>query len=368
MIEKGVGTMESNILLDLKNVNKVFGENHVLKNINLQIERGKFITFLGPSGCGKTTLLRSIAGFYTVDEGEVWIDGKLVNDLPPYKRGTPMVFQEYALFPHMTVFDNIAYGLDIKKRPEAEVQQRVKDVMAQVKLTGLEERYPHEMSGGQQQRVAMARALVMNSPIILLDEPLSNLDAKLREEVRVELRTIQQELGLTVIYVTHDQLEALSMSDQIVVFNKGAIDQYGTPHEIYYEPRTRYVADFIGTTNFIDAVVMENKEGKATVRYGQAGATVTISTEEQLTNGEEVVLSVRPESLRLNQPEVGEFNVFGAVKSSMFLGEKERYFLADQSGKEWIVDAYDIGQKTFEGQVQMSAAADKVHIIKKVTV
>lgn len=359
--------MESNILLDLKNVNKVFGNNHVLKNINLQIERGKFITFLGPSGCGKTTLLRSIAGFYTVDEGEVWIDGKLVNDLPPYKRGTPMVFQEYALFPHMTVFDNIAYGLDIKKRPEDEVQQRVKDVMAQVKLTGLEERYPHEMSGGQQQRVAMARALVMNSPIILLDEPLSNLDAKLREEVRVELRAIQRELGLTVIYVTHDQLEALSMSDQIVVFNKGAIDQYGTPHEIYYKPRTQYVADFIGTTNFIDATVIQTKEGKATVRYGQAGDTVTIATNEKLTEGEEVLLSVRPESLRLNQPEVGEFNVFGVVKSSMFLGEKERYFLTGHSGDEWIVDAYDIGQKTFEGQVQMSAAADRIHIIKKST-
>ncbi|KHF35583.1 Spermidine/putrescine import ATP-binding protein PotA [Paenibacillus sp. P1XP2] len=252
--------MESQVLLDLKDVNKVFGQNHVLKHINLQIERGKFITFLGPSGCGKTTLLRSIAGFYTVDQGEIWIDGKMVNDLPPYKRGTPMVFQEYALFPHMTVFDNVAYGLDMQKRPEAEVQQRVQAALAQVKLTGLEHRYPHEMSGGQQQRVAMARALVMNSPIILLDEPLSNLDAKLREEVRVELRNIQQELGLTVIYVTHDQLEALSMSDYIVVFNKGKIDQYGTPHEIYYKPRTRYVADFIGTTNFIEAVV-ERQEG-----------------------------------------------------------------------------------------------------------
>ncbi|GGH31533.1 ABC transporter ATP-binding protein [Paenibacillus segetis] len=358
--------MDSKVLLDLKNVNKVFGNNHVLKNINLQIERGKFITFLGPSGCGKTTLLRSIAGFYSVDEGEVWIDGKLVNDLPPYKRGTPMVFQEYALFPHMTVFDNIAYGLDIKKTPEAEVQQRVEGAMAQVKLTGLEERYPHEMSGGQQQRVAMARALVMNSPIILLDEPLSNLDAKLREEVRVELRTIQQDLGLTVIYVTHDQLEALSMSDQIVVFNKGAIDQYGTPHEIYYEPRTQYVADFIGTTNFTEAIVVHSEGGKVTVRYGQVGDTITIASDEKFVDGEEVLLSVRPESLRLNQPEFGEFNVTGIIKSSMFLGEKERYFLVDEVGKEWIVDAYDIGQKTFEGIVPMNATADKVHIIKKV--
>lgn len=356
--------MSSQVLLDLKNVSKVFGDNHVLKQIDLQIERGKFITFLGPSGCGKTTLLRSIAGFYTIDEGEIRIDGQLVNDLPPYKRGTPMVFQEYALFPHMTVFDNVAYGLDIQKRPEAEVQDRVKTAMAKVKLTGLEERYPHEMSGGQQQRVAMARALVMNSPIILLDEPLSNLDAKLREEVRVELRSIQQELGLTVIYVTHDQLEALSMSDQIVVFNKGAIDQYGTPHEIYYKPRTSYVADFIGTTNFVDAVVRESANGKAVVEYGTSDRTASVGIDEAVTPGEKVLLSIRPESMRINAHDTDEFIVSGFVKSSMFLGEKERYFILDDNMKEWIVDAYDIGLTRFQGNVTISAADDKIHLIK----
>lgn len=359
--------MESQVLLDLKNVNKVFGNNHVLKDINLQIESGKFITFLGPSGCGKTTLLRSIAGFYTVDEGEVWIDGKLVNDLPPYKRGTPMVFQEYALFPHMTVFDNIAYGLDIQKRPEEEVEKRVKGALEQVKLTGLEGRYPHEMSGGQQQRVAMARALVMNSPIILLDEPLSNLDAKLREEVRVELRGIQQDLGLTVIYVTHDQLEALSMSDYIVVFNKGKIDQYGTPHEIYYEPRTQYVADFIGTTNFIGATVLEHNENEALVTYGQV-APIKVPSKVHINKAEEVLLSVRPESLRINQPDVEGFSITATVKYSMFLGEKERYFLEDNTGKEWIVDAYDVGHVRYTGEVTISAVANKLHLIKKTTV
>lgn len=357
--------MSSHILLDLKNVSKVFGSNHVLKQINLQIERGKFITFLGPSGCGKTTLLRSIAGFYTIDEGEIWIDGHLVNDLPPYKRGTPMVFQEYALFPHMTVFENVAYGLDIQKRPEAEIQDRVKSAMAKVKLTGLEERYPHEMSGGQQQRVAMARALVMDSPIILLDEPLSNLDAKLREEVRVELRSIQQELGLTVIYVTHDQLEALSMSDHIVVFNKGVIDQYGTPHDIYYKPRTPYVADFIGTTNFVDAVVRESANGKATVEYGTSNKrTASVTIDEAVTAGEKVLLSIRPESMRINATIADEFMVTGFVKSSMFLGEKERYFILDDDMKEWIVDAYDIGLTSYQGNVTISAADDKIHLIK----
>ncbi|KRE97717.1 spermidine/putrescine ABC transporter ATP-binding protein [Paenibacillus sp. Soil766] len=357
--------MSSHILLDLKNVSKVFGSNYVLKQINLQIERGKFITFLGPSGCGKTTLLRSIAGFYTVDEGEIWIDGRLVNDLPPYKRGTPMVFQEYALFPHMTVFDNVAYGLDIQKRPEAEIQDRVKSAMAKVKLTGLEKRYPHEMSGGQQQRVAMARALVMDSPIILLDEPLSNLDAKLREEVRVELRSIQQELGLTVIYVTHDQLEALSMSDNIVVFNKGVIDQYGTPHDIYYKPRTPYVADFIGTTNFVAAVVRESANGKATVEYGTTNKrTASVMIDEAVTAGEKVLLSIRPESMRIHATNAGEFLVSGFVKSSMFLGEKERYFILDDDMKEWIVDAYDIGLTRYQGNVTISAADDKIHLIK----
>lgn len=355
--------MESKVLLDLKNVNKVFGQNHVLKDINLQIERGKFITFLGPSGCGKTTLLRSIAGFYTVDQGEVWIDGKIVNDLPPYKRGTPMVFQEYALFPHMTVFDNVAYGLDIKKVPEAEVQQRVQAALTQVKLTGLEERYPHQMSGGQQQRVAMARALVMNSPIILLDEPLSNLDAKLREEVRVELRNIQQDLGLTVIYVTHDQLEALSMSDYIVVFNRGRIDQYGTPHDIYYKPRTRYVADFIGTTNFIEGVVERQDGNIANVVYGK-GQKVAIPTEGSWSPGEKVILSVRPESLRLNPAETLDFHMKGKVQASMFLGEKGRYYIMDDEGKEWIIDAYDIGQTSFDGEVTFAAKADKLHIIQ----
>ncbi|URN94996.1 MAG: ABC transporter ATP-binding protein [Candidatus Pristimantibacillus lignocellulolyticus] len=358
--------MASQLLLDMKNVNKVFGQNHVLKDVNLQIEKGKFITFLGPSGCGKTTLLRSIAGFYTIDSGEIIMDGKLVNDLPPYKRGTPMVFQEYALFPHMTVFNNVAYGLDVQKRPEKEIQDRVASALAQVKLTGLEERYPHEMSGGQQQRVAMARALVMNSPIILLDEPLSNLDAKLREEVRVELRTIQQELGLTVIYVTHDQLEALSMSDEIVVFNKGAIDQHGTPHEIYYKPRTQYVADFIGTTNFLPVEVISTEDGAATIKYGKGGRKIKVSTDLDVQVGDQVLLSVRPESLKIDlEPSESDFQLSANVRYSTFLGEKERYFVGIEENREWIVDAYDVGSTRYNGFITISASPSKLHLINK---
>jgi len=358
--------MSAELLLDLKNVNKIFGQNHVLRDVNLKIPKGKFITFLGPSGCGKTTLLRSIAGFYSIDSGEIWMDGKLINDLPPHKRGTPMVFQEYALFPHMTVFDNVAYGLDIQKRPEKEIQERVTEALAKVKLSGLEGRYPHEMSGGQQQRVAMARALVMNSPIMLLDEPLSNLDAKLREEVRVELRNLQQELNLTVIYVTHDQLEALSMSDEIVVFNKGVIDQHGSPHEIYYKPVTQYVADFIGTTNFMEVEVVNVDKGTATIKYGKEGKHATVPTKLDLKVSEKVLLSIRPESIKINAENAqDEFQLTADVRYTSFLGEKERYFVGIENNQEWIVDAYDIGLSGYSGVIRLSVAADKIHLIKK---
>lgn len=197
-------------VLQLKNINKYFGKSHVIKNVNLSFERGHFITFLGPSGCGKTTLLRMIAGFYEPDEGEILLNGKNVERIPPYGRNTSMVFQEYALFPHMNVFDNVSYGLKVKKVPKDEMIKRVEDALELMQLKGMEKRFPNQMSGGQQQRVAVARALVMKPDVLLLDEPLSNLDAKLRESVRVELRTIQQKMGLSVIYVTHDQSEALS--------------------------------------------------------------------------------------------------------------------------------------------------------------
>ena len=204
-------------VLQLKNINKYFGKSHVIKNVNLSFERGHFITFLGPSGCGKTTLLRMIAGFYEPDEGEILLNGKNVERIPPYGRNTSMVFQEYALFPHMNVFDNVSYGLKVKKVPKDEMIKRVEDALELMQLKGMKKRFPNQMSGGQQQRVAVARALVMKPDVLLLDEPLSNLDAKLRESVRVELRTIQQKMGLSVIYVTHDQSEALSMSDAVVV-------------------------------------------------------------------------------------------------------------------------------------------------------
>ena len=228
----------SDLVLQLKQINKYFGQSHVIKDVNIDFEKGHFVTFLGPSGCGKTTLLRMVAGFYEPDDGEILLNGKRIERIPPYSRNTAMVFQEYALFPHMNVFDNVSYGLRVKNRPKEEIERRVKEALDLMQLKGMEDRFPNQMSGGQQQRVAVARALVMNPEVLLLDEPLSNLDAKLRESVRVELRDIQKKMGLSTIYVTHDQSEALSMSDMIVVLKGGVVHQTGSPQEIYFERRS----------------------------------------------------------------------------------------------------------------------------------
>ena len=345
-------------VLQLKNINKYFGKNHVIKNVNLNFEKGHFITFLGPSGCGKTTLLRMIAGFYEPDEGEILLNGKNIEKVPPYDRNTAMVFQEYALFPHMNVFDNVSYGLRVKKKLKDEIEKRVKQALALMQLEGMEKRFPNQMSGGQQQRVAVARALVMNPEVLLLDEPLSNLDAKLRESVRVELRQIQQKMGLSTIYVTHDQSEALSMSDAIVVLKDGIVHQVGTPQEIYFEPKTAFVADFIGTTNLIS---LKGESGNQ-VAYG--GTVFTSSN--PVKEGSEYVASVRPESAGLSKnPVENQVNLKAHITNTMFLGEKVRYFLRDALDKEWIVDAFDPGRTIHQGDVYVTFPAEKAWVIAK---
>lgn len=345
-------------VLQLKNINKYFGKNHVIKNVNLNFEKGHFITFLGPSGCGKTTLLRMIAGFYEPDEGEILLNGKNIEKVPPYDRNTAMVFQEYALFPHMNVFDNVSYGLRVKKKSKDEIEKRVKQALALMQLEGMEKRFPNQMSGGQQQRVAVARALVMNPEVLLLDEPLSNLDAKLRESVRVELRQIQQKMGLSTIYVTHDQSEALSMSDSIVVLKDGIVHQVGTPQEIYFEPKTAFVADFIGTTNLIS---LKGESGNQ-VAYG--GTVFTSSN--PVKEGSEYVASVRPESAGLSKnPVENQVNLKAHITNTMFLGEKVRYFLRDALDKEWIVDAFDPGRTIHQGDVYVTFPAEKAWVIAK---
>ena len=346
----------SDLVLQLKQINKYFGRSHVIKDVNIDFEKGHFVTFLGPSGCGKTTLLRMVAGFYEPDDGEILLNGKRIERIPPYSRNTAMVFQEYALFPHMNVFDNVSYGLRVKNRPKEEIERRVKEALDLMQLKGMEDRFPNQMSGGQQQRVAVARALVMNPEVLLLDEPLSNLDAKLRESVRVELRDIQKKMGLSTIYVTHDQSEALSMSDMIVVLKGGVVHQTGSPQEIYFEPKTPFVADFIGTTNLLSVKGL----GENTVSYGND----RIPTTKSVNAGQEYCLSIRPECLKLVKEAVdGQVNVKVTIQNKMFLGEKIRYFVNDSLGKEWIIDIYDPGRTILEGEAYAAFPFQKACLI-----
>lgn len=350
----------SDLVLQLKQINKYFGRSHVIKDVNIDFEKGHFVTFLGPSGCGKTTLLRMVAGFYEPDDGEILLNGKRIERIPPYSRNTAMVFQEYALFPHMNVFDNVSYGLRVKNRPKEEIERRVKEALDLMQLKGMEDRFPNQMSGGQQQRVAVARALVMNPEVLLLDEPLSNLDAKLRESVRVELRDIQKKMGLSTIYVTHDQSEALSMSDMIVVLKGGVVHQTGSPQEIYFEPKTPFVADFIGTTNLLSVKGL----GENTVSYGND----RIPTTKSVNAGQEYCLSIRPECLKLVKEAVdGQVNVKVTIQNKMFLGEKIRYFVNDSLGKEWIIDIYDPGRTIMEGEAYAAFPFEKAWLIEDLT-
>lgn len=350
----------SDLVLQLKQINKYFGRSHVIKDVNIDFEKGHFVTFLGPSGCGKTTLLHMVAGFYEPDDGEILLNGKRIERIPPYSRNTAMVFQEYALFPHMNVFDNVSYGLRVKNRPKEEIERRVKEALDLMQLKGMEDRFPNQMSGGQQQRVAVARALVMNPEVLLLDEPLSNLDAKLRESVRVELRDIQKKMGLSTIYVTHDQSEALSMSDMIVVLKGGVVHQTGSPQEIYFEPKTPFVADFIGTTNLLSVKGL----GENTVSYGND----RIPTTKSVNAGQEYCLSIRPECLKLVKEAVdGQVNVKVTIQNKMFLGEKIRYFVNDSLGKEWIIDIYDPGRTILEGEAYAAFPFEKAWLIEDLT-
>ena len=350
----------SDLVLQLKQINKYFGRSHVIKDVNIDFEKGHFVTFLGPSGCGKTTLLRMVAGFYEPDDGEILLNGKRIERIPPYSRNTAMVFQEYALFPHMNVFDNVSYGLRVKNRPKEEIERRVKEALDLMQLKGMEDRFPNQMSGGQQQRVAVARALVMNPEVLLLDEPLSNLDAKLRESVRVELRDIQKKMGLSTIYVTHDQSEALSMSDMIVVLKGGVVHQTGSPQEIYFEPKTPFVADFIGTTNILSVKGL----GENTVSYGND----RIPTTKSVNAGQEYCLSIRPECLKLVKEAIdGQVNVKVTIQNKMFLGEKIRYFVNDSLGKEWIIDIYDPGRTILEGEAYAAFPFEKAWLIEDLT-
>ena len=293
-------TTGGDIAVKLRDVTKTFGEVHALKDATLCVRRGELMTLLGPSGCGKSTLLNLIAGFLTPDRGELEIDGHRVTDIPPYKREIGMVFQNYALFPHMSAADNVGYGLRMRRLAKREVERRVADALALVRLSGIENRRPHQLSGGQQQRVALARALVISPKVLLLDEPLSALDRSLRASMQVEIKEIQRQLGVTALFVTHDQSEALSLSDRIAVMFDGQIRQIGTPADIYRRPSDRFVASFVGDVNVLRARLGSIDQTTATISLGAQGIPVATGPLAGSKPGDPVDLFVRPEQLRLS--------------------------------------------------------------------
>ena len=327
--------------VDLIHITKCFGPLRAVDDVSLTIGEGAFFTLLGPSGCGKTTLLRTIAGFYHPDAGEIRFGERLMNQIPAHRRETGMVFQNYALFPHLSVFDNIAYGLRARKVPKAEIAERIGRMIKSVQLEGLERRAPSQLSGGQQQRVALARALVISPQILLMDEPLSNLDAKLRVSMREEIRRIQKELGITTIYVTHDQEEAMAVSDRIAILNRGRLEQIGSPFEIYYRPESRFAAEFMGSSNIIemDVTGYDEAQSRITAEIGDQ----RFSLRGERPAGGRVVLSVRPEWIRVvAEPRDWKPNLLsGTVLSSTFLGSMIRYRVSGPGEKEIVIEVHD---------------------------
>jgi iron(III) transport system ATP-binding protein/spermidine/putrescine transport system ATP-binding protein len=337
------------------------GAAAAVDDVSLEVPRASFTTLLGPSGCGKTTILRMIAGFYEPDAGDIFIGPRRVNDVPVHRRKTAMVFQDYALFPHMSVDDNVGYGLRLAGVRSDALRKRVRETLEFLGLSGLERRYPNQLSGGQQQRVALARALVMNPEVLLLDEPLSNLDAKLRVSIRAELISIQRQLEITTIYVTHDQDEALAMSDWVAVMNQGRVVQWATPWEAYYKPRTPFMADFLGSVNLIWARVVTQADGRVDVKLGDA--TVQLPMAERVRDGR-ALLAIRPETLSFGGTDApGGVSLSGEIIRRTFLGHLMRYTV--RIGElDWLVDQSDPGSaRLAEGQVEVMVNPRRVHII-----
>ena len=341
------------VIIDLKNISVSFDNQKILNNINLYIRDGEFITLLGPSGCGKTTTLRIIAGFLQQDSGDVIFEGKNINGVPAYKRQVNTIFQRYALFPHLNVYENIAFGLRLKKMKEKDIQQKVKEMLALVNLSGFGSRKIDSLSGGQQQRVAIARALAVEPRVVLLDEPLGALDLKLRKDMQVELKNIQQKLGITFIYVTHDQEEALSMSDTVVVMNNGEIQQIGTPLDVYNEPKNAFVADFIGESNILDGIMHED--------FSVEFSSISFKcVDKGFKKDEPVDVVIRPEDIDVVAPDKGMLK--GEVTSVTFKGVHYE-IIVDIDGFKWMIQTT---QKSEVGDViGISIKSDEMHIMKK---
>lgn len=324
-------------IVSLMNVEKVFGTNRVVKNLNIEIQEGEFLTMLGPSGCGKTTTLRMIAGFEDSTSGVIKVEGERVEDKEAFERNVNTVFQNYALFPHMTIFDNVAYGLSVKKVPKKEIKKRVTEILELVQLSGFEKRKPDQLSGGQKQRVAIARALINRPKVLLLDEPLGALDLKLRKQMQLELKRLQRKLNITFIYVTHDQEEALTMSDRIAVMNNGVLEQIGTPREIYAKPKTKFVADFIGESNIMEGLIKEC-----------SGDMITVATEcgdvqvrgEGFKKDEFIYVCIRPENTKYGKSPAEGFTLKGIVKEHIYVGSIIKTIVKLPNGDEIKINRF----------------------------
>ena len=343
-----------NHLIELTNICKSFDDNEVLKNINLYIDKNEFVTLLGPSGCGKSTILRIIAGFETPDFGDVTFEGKSMLKLPPYERTVNTVFQKYALFPHLNVYDNIAFGLKIKKMSNKEIDLKVGKVLELVNLSGYGRRSVTSLSGGQQQRIAIARALVNEPSVLLLDEPLAALDLKLRQGMQLELKNMQRELGITFIYVTHDQEEALTMSDTVVVMREGTIQQIGTPTDIYNEPKNAYVADFIGKSNIVSGIMKSDC-------FVCIDGVDFECVDKNFDKNEAVDVVVRPEDIYLVEQDKGKIE--GVVESAIFKGVHYEMCVLTDNGQKWIV--HDTNLFEVNSRVGILVKPFDIHVMKK---
>ena len=348
---KGDAYMDN--IIELKNITMSFENEKVLDAINLNIRDKEFITLLGPSGCGKTTTLRIIAGFLSPEEGDILFSGEKINSVPSYKRQVNTIFQRYALFPHLNVFENVAFGLRIKKLPENEIKEKVEEMLKLVNLSGMEKRKIHNLSGGQQQRVAIARAIANNPRVLLLDEPLAALDLKLRKDMQNELKKIQQQLGITFVFVTHDQEEALSMSDRVVVMDNGKIQQIGTPKDIYNEPNNAFVADFIGESNILDGIMKKDYLAEFS---GQTFPCLDAGFAEN----EKVDVVVRPEDVDIVPIDKGMLT--GTVTSVTFLGVHYE-IIVDIGGFKWMIQTTD--EHKVDERVGLFIEPDAIHIMKK---
>jgi len=349
------------VAISIENVVKRFGKETVINGVSLDINPGEFFTLLGPSGCGKTTLLRMIIGFNTIDGGHIKIDGKVINDIPTNKRNMGMVFQNYAIFPHMSVKDNIAFGLKNRKLPKGEIEARVDEILKIVKIDQLKNRMPQKLSGGQQQRVALARAIVIHPEVLLMDEPLSNLDAKLRTEMRNAIKQIQRQVGITTVYVTHDQEEALAVSDRIAVMNAGVIQQVDTPKNIYQRPSNIFVSTFIGLSNIFNGVLESNNNGIAIVRIGNYRFRMNNILIDSSPNMP-VKVAVRPEEFIINRETQEGIPV--VVKYSVFLGVSTHYFVETQEGQEIeVIQNSDLDELIPNGEkIHLKVQAQKINV------